>query len=67
MESKDEFTRAQVRRFLSALYINRARRHLKTLATQYGWSPEQLAAYEERFIVYQEFVPNFTSLHTTPN
>jgi hypothetical protein len=67
METKEEFTRAQVRRFLSALYINRARRHLKTLATQYGWSPEQLAAYEEKFIVYKEFVPSFTALHVPPN
>ena len=46
----NDYDTAQVRKFLTALLVRRAQRHLKTLATLYGWSPEELAAHEERFI-----------------
>jgi hypothetical protein len=46
----NDYDTAQVRKFLTALLVRRAQRHLKTLATLYGWSPEELAANEERFI-----------------
>ena len=50
---------AQVRRFMTVLFVTRAKRHLKTLAELYGWSPETLAAHEEEFIRVAEFVPVF--------
>lgn len=46
----NEYETAILRKFLTALLMKRAQRHLKTLATLYGWSPEELAAHEERFI-----------------
>jgi hypothetical protein len=46
----NEYDTAQVRKFLTALLVRRAQRHLQTLATLYGWTPEELAANEERFI-----------------
>lgn len=52
-----EYRAAQVRRVLMALFTARARRHLKTLAEEYKWSPETLAAHEERFIVPAKFLP----------
>jgi hypothetical protein len=48
---------AQVRRFMTVLFVTRAKRHLKTLAELYGWSPETLASYEEEFIRVADFVP----------
>lgn len=41
---------ATLRKFLTTLLVKRAQRHLKTLAVLYGWTPEELAANEERFI-----------------
>ena len=46
----NDYETAQLRKFLTALLVRRAQRHLRTLATLYGWSPEELAAHEERFI-----------------
>jgi hypothetical protein len=46
----NEYDTAQLRKFLTALLVRRAQRHLKALATLYGWSPEELAIHEERFI-----------------
>jgi len=46
----NEYDTAQLRKFLTALLVRRAQRHLRTLATLYSWSPEELAAHEERFI-----------------
>jgi len=54
-----EFADAQMRRFLTVLFVTRAKRHLKTLADLYGWSPEMCAEYEQRFIKPAEFVPRF--------
>jgi hypothetical protein len=51
---------AQVRRFMTVLFVARAKRHLKTLAELYGWSPETLASHEEEFIKIAEFVPVWT-------
>ena len=59
METRKEFAEAQVRKFLSVLFANRARRHLKTLAEIYGWSPEMLVEYEQRFIKPADVVPIF--------
>jgi len=50
METQQEFVDAQLRRFFTVLFTKRAQRHLQTLATIYGWSPETLAAHEQRFI-----------------
>jgi hypothetical protein len=50
METPREFADSQIRRFMTVLLTARAKRHLKTLAELYGWSPETLAAHEERFI-----------------
>jgi hypothetical protein len=50
METPHEFADSQIRRFMTVLLINRAKRHLKTLADIYGWSPETLATNEERFV-----------------
>ena len=57
METADEFAEAQVRRFLTVLFVTRAKRHLKALADLYGWSPELLAENEQRFIKTSDFVP----------
>ena len=46
----NDYDTAMVRKFLTALLVRRAQRHLKTLATLYGWSPEELALHEEKFI-----------------
>ena len=50
METPREFADSQIRRFMTVLLTVRAKRHLKTLADIYGWSPETLAANEERFV-----------------
>jgi len=46
----NDYDTAQLRKFLTALLVRRAQRHLKALAILYNWSPEELAANEERFI-----------------
>jgi len=50
METQSEFIDSQLRRFFTVLFTIRARRHLQTLATHYGWSPEVLADYQTRFL-----------------
>lgn len=60
METTAEYAEAQVRKFMTVLFLARARRHLKTLATLYGWSPETLAEHEDRFLKIGSFVPTFT-------
>jgi hypothetical protein len=57
METHKEFAESQIRRLLTVLFITRAKRHLKTLAELYEWTPEMLAAYEAQFIKLGEFVP----------
>jgi len=59
METAEEFAEGQVRRFLTVLFVQRAKRHLKALADLYGWSPEQLAEAEQRFLKPATFVPQF--------
>ena len=54
-----EYSESTVRRFLTVLFTFRARRHLRTLAEIYSWSPEQLAAAETRFI--RPVTPRFTA------
>ena len=46
----NDYDTPMVRKFLTGLLVRRAQRHLKTLATLYGWSPEELALHEEKFI-----------------
>lgn len=55
----DEFAESQVRRFLTALFMTRARHLLDRMAELYGWSPATLAEYEMRFITTKthRFVP----------
>ena len=52
-----EYTESQVRRFLTTLFITRARNHLKRLAEIYNWSEATLAEHEERFLKTADFVP----------
>jgi hypothetical protein len=59
METADEFAESHIRRFLTTLVVNRRRRLLKMVAELYGWSPETLALYEERYIKTSECVPIF--------
>jgi hypothetical protein len=56
----DEFAESQVRRFLTALFMTRARYLLGRMAELYGWSPVTLAEYEARFITTKthQFVPS---------
>jgi len=44
---------------MTVLFTERAKRHLKTLAVEYNWSPQMLAEYEARFIKPIDFVPLF--------
>ena len=59
METAQEFAEGQVRRFMTVLFVARAKRHLKSLGELYGWTPEQLAEYEARFIKPAAFIPQF--------
>ena len=56
-----EVAEASVRRFMTVLFLARAKRHLRTLAEHYGWSSAQLAEYEARFIHMGNMVPVFGS------
>lgn len=56
----DSFAEAQVRRTLTIFFVNRRKRLLKLVAELYGWSPETLAAHEERFIKISDCVPLFS-------
>lgn len=66
METQREFNDAQLRRFFTVLFTTRAKRHLATLATHYGWSPETLAAHEARFLTPATMAPRFGPLHRPP-
>ena len=44
---------------MTVLFVTRAKRHLRTLADLYGWSPETLAINEQRFIHVADCVPIF--------
>jgi hypothetical protein len=55
--SHEEYRESQLRRFLTVFFMIRARRHLRTLATLYKWSPEHLAAQEARFLRQADFTP----------
>ena len=57
MDEQEEYAAASVRKFLTVLFTLRARRHLQRLAEIYGWSPEELAKNEARFIQPSNFVP----------
>jgi hypothetical protein len=45
---------------MTVLAIERAKRHLKTLAVAYNWSPEMVKEYEQRFIRPSEMIPVWT-------
>ncbi len=60
-QTREEFTASQARKFLTVLFVTRAKRHLKTLADLYGWSPETLAIHESRFIRVSDCVPRFAT------
>ena len=59
METPQDSASTPIRRFLTFLFIERARSHLKTLAVEYDWSPERLLEYESRFIKQAELVPEW--------
>jgi hypothetical protein len=61
METPQEYATSQVRRLMTVLFSLRAKRHLRSLADLYGWTPEQLAAHEARFITTQYCVPEFST------
>jgi hypothetical protein len=50
METAAEYAEAQVRKFMTVLMTLRARRHLRSLAELYNWTPEFLAEQEARFL-----------------
>lgn len=54
-----DYHETQIRKFMTVLFTERAKRHLKTLAVEYGWSSQMLAEYETRFIKPVNFVPFF--------
>jgi hypothetical protein len=57
-----EYAETSVRRYLTVLFTMRARRHLRILAESYGWTPEQLTEYENRFIRAAYMTPRFAAL-----
>jgi hypothetical protein len=57
-----EYAETSVRRFLTVFFTQRARRHLRTLAEHYKWTPEQLTEYEHRFIRAAFMTPRFGDL-----
>ena len=57
-----EYAETSVRRFLTVLFTQRARRHLRILAEHYGWTPAQLTEYEHRFIRAAFMTPRFAAL-----
>ena len=59
--SHAEYQEGQVRRFLTVLFMKRAQRHLRTLATLNGWSPEHLATMETRFLQQVNFTPRMST------
>lgn len=61
MDLHKEVATAAVRRFMTVLFLIRAKRHLRTLAELYGWSSERLAELEERFIHMGDMVPVFVN------
>jgi hypothetical protein len=50
MQTVQEFSESQTRRFFTVFFTVRAKRHLRTLAEHYGWSAETLATHEARFL-----------------
>lgn len=64
MESRTEYVTSQLRKLMTILFVERAKRHLRTLASAYGWTPEQLAKAETDFIRVAEFVPVFVDRDT---
>lgn len=58
-EPRKEFIDGQLRKFFTVLFVTRARRHLATLATLYGWTEEQKEEYDERFIKITDCVPSY--------
>jgi hypothetical protein len=67
METPHEFAEAQVRRFMTVLFVARAKRHLRTLAELYSWSPETLMANEQRFINIADHAPVFVESQPPTN
>lgn len=44
---------------MTMLFILRARRHLKSLAVLYNWTPDMLSEYEQRFIHTADMIPSW--------
>lgn len=59
MESPHEYAETEIRKFMTVLFIERAMSHLKTLANEYGWSPEKRLEYETRFIRHRDLLPEW--------
>jgi hypothetical protein len=58
-----EYRETHLRQFLTVLFMKRAQRHLRALATLYGWSPEYLAEAEKRFLQQSYLTP---IMHVSP-
>lgn len=59
MEPRVDYVESQLRKLMTILFVERARRHLRSLSILYGWTPTQLAEAETRFICVANFVPVF--------
>jgi hypothetical protein len=64
--SRKDFAEATVRKFMTVLFIQRAKRHLAVLAAQYKWTAAELEENERRFIQDHKFVPVFLSDESKP-
>jgi len=64
--SRKDFAEATVRKWMTVLFIQRAKRHLAALAERYKWTSTELAEYERRFIQDYRFVPVFTADESKP-
>ena len=59
MNALTEYSESQIRKFMTMLFILRAKRHLKSLAVLYNWTPEMQAEYEQRFIHTADMIPQW--------
>ena len=59
MESSAEYATSQLRKLMTILFVERAKRHLRSLANLYGWTAQELTDAEARFIMTRDFVPVF--------
>ena len=61
---RDEFADTTARKFITMLFTSRATRLLTKMASIYGWTPEQYAQYEQKFVIERgvNFVPEWSEV-----